>query len=96
MDVTLEFTNETEEKENIIECLNVLYSTPVGSVSLDRDFGMDWSFLDLPMPAAKARFESELIQKTQKYEKRIRVLEIKWGFDAEKGKMTAKVVIEIV
>ena len=67
MDVTLEFTNETEEKENIIECLNVLYSTPVGSVSLDRDFGMDWSFLDLPMPAAKARFESELIQKTQKY-----------------------------
>ena len=55
--------NETEELRHIADCLNILYRTPVGSVALDRDFGLDWSFLDLPLPDAKARLEAELIQK---------------------------------
>lgn len=96
MEVALHFTNKTKEMENISECLQVLYSTPVGSVALDRDFGIDWSFLDLPMPAAKAQLESELIQKTKKYEPRVQVQEVQWEYDGKNGKMKPKVVVTIV
>lgn len=96
MEVALHFTNKTKEMENIAECLQVLYSTPVGSVALDRDFGMDWSYLDLPMPAAKAQLESELIRKTRKYEPRVQVQEVQWEYDGKNGKMKPKVVVAIV
>ena len=88
--------NETEELRRIANCLNILYRTPVESVALDRDFGLDWSFLDLPLPAAKARLEAELIQKTMKYEPRVRVSEIFWEYAGRDGKMKPKVVLEIV
>lgn len=96
MEVALEFTNETKEKEEIIKRLQVLYATPIGSVALDRDFGLDWSYLDLPMPAARAQLESELIRKTQQYETKVRVREVLWEFNGEKGNMKAKVVVEFV
>ena len=96
MDIGIEFTNETEEKNHIAVCLRVLYSTPIGSVALDRAFGLDWSFLDLPLPAAKAQMERELIQKTQKYEPRARVQEVRWSFDSINGRIKPKVVIAIV
>ena len=96
MEVALDFLNETKELENIAACLRVLYSTPIGSVALDRDFGLDWSFLDLSLPAARARLESELIQKTRKYEPRVQVQEVQWEFDGKNGKMKAKAVIRIV
>lgn len=96
MEVALEFTNETKEKEKIIKRLQVLYATPIGSVALDRDFGLDWSYLDLPMPAARAQLESELIRKTLKYETKVRVREVLWEFNGENGNMKAKVVVEFV
>ncbi len=96
MEVILEFLNETEEMKHIAACLRVLYRTPVGSVALDRDFGLDWSFLDLPLPAAKARIEGELIRKTAKYEPRVKVREVSWDYDGRTGKIKPKVVMEIV
>ncbi len=96
MAVTLEFLNETDERKNIAVCLRTLYGTPVGSVALDRDFGLDWSFLDMPLPAARAKLESELIRKTMKYEPRVKVQEVQWEFDAEVGRMELKVVVMIV
>lgn len=96
MEVSLEFTSESKEKEEVVKCLRILYATPIGSVALDRDFGMDWSFLDLPLPTARARLESELIRKTQKYEPRVRVQEVVWSFSEKDGQMKAKVVVEFV
>ena len=96
MAVALEFLNETEERKNIAACLRVLYGTPVGSVALDRDFGLDWSFLDLPLPAARAKLENELIRKTMKYEPRVKVREVQWEFEEEAGRMKPKVVVMIV
>lgn len=96
MGLELEFLNGTEEMRHITLCLNVLYGTPIGSVALDRDFGLDWSFLDLPIPAAKARLEGEIVQKTAKYEPRVRVREIQWEYAGRDGRMRPKVVLEIV
>lgn len=96
MEPELEFLNETEELQHIALCLCTLYRTPIGSVALDRDFGLDWSFLDLPIPAAKARLEGELVQKTAKYEPRVRVREILWEYAGRDGEMKPKVVLEIV
>ena len=84
MTVSLEFLNETEERRNIATCLRTLYGTPVGSVALDRDFGLDWSFLDLPLPAARARLESEIIRKTMKYEPRVSVREVRWEYERQR------------
>lgn len=96
MEPELEFLNETEELHHIALCLRTLYRTPIGSVALDRDFGLDWSFLDLPLPAAKARLEGELVQKTAKYEPRVRVREIFWEHAGTDGIIKPKVVLEIV
>ena len=96
LQVAVEFMNETEEKNHIAACLRVLYSTPIGSAALDRAFGLDWSFLDLPIPAARVQMERELIQKTQKYEPRVKVREVQWVFDGIDGIAKPKVVIAIV
>lgn len=95
MTVSLEFLNETEEQKNIATCLRTLYGTPVGSVALDRDFGLDWSFLDLPLPAARARLENEIIRKTMKYEPRVSVQELRWEYEGAEGRLAPKVVVKI-
>lgn len=50
------------------EALSLLYNTRAGECALDRDFGLDWSFVDLPLPEVKARLAAEIITKTRKYE----------------------------
>jgi phage baseplate assembly protein W len=51
----------------------LLFRTPVGTVVFDRDFGIDWSFLDLPLPQAKAKLTVEYINKVKKYEPTLKV-----------------------
>ena len=43
------------------EALSLLYNTRAGECALDRDFGLDWSLVDLPLPEAKARLAAEII-----------------------------------
>lgn len=47
--------------------LEVLISTPEGTAPLDRNFGLDQSFLSLPPEAARTLFAQELIAKAEKY-----------------------------
>lgn len=81
---------------DIIECLNLLYSTPAGTVALDRDFGIDYSFLDSPMPEAKAKYTKEIILKTKKYESRVTVNAVTFSYDGLNGTLKAKVKINAV
>ncbi|NCC16540.1 MAG: lysozyme [Clostridia bacterium] len=80
---------------DIRRCLTILYGTPVGSVALDREFGLDWNFVDLPTEVAKAKMAAEIIGKTRKYEPRVAVQEVQWE-TSDEGELKPKVVIQIV
>ncbi len=95
----ISFLNESEQKADILRCLNVLYSTPLGTVALDREFGLDWSVLDLPLEMAKGRLTIEIIEKTRKYEPRVEVVKV--CFDTQlveglNGKLAGNVVLKFV
>ena len=93
--VEIDVHKQNDEWQDILRCLNVLYGSRVGTLALDRDFGIDWSFIDMPMPSAKAMIEAELIKKTRKYEPRAVVKQVVWTGDAATGLLKPKVVIEI-
>lgn len=76
------------------ESLSLLYNTRAGECALDRDFGLDWSIVDLPLPEAKARLAAEIITKTRKYEgDRADVSSVSF-LVKEDGVLIPKVVIE--
>lgn len=93
--VKIELIGASTAAEDICRCLAILYATPVGSVALDREFGLDWDFVDLPTEVAKAKMAAEIIGKTRKYEPRVLVQEVKWETSNE-GELKPKVVIQVV
>ena len=91
MITTLENSNRALSKD-IIKCLNVLYSTPAGSVAGDRAFGIDMSLQDKPFSMAKTLLIAEFIEKTKRYEKRVTVEGVIITTDGA-GILTCKVVL---
>ena len=89
------FTNHSELQEEVLRCLKNLYETPVGTVALDRKFGLDWGFLDLPIEQAKGRLTIEMIEKTRIYEPRVEVVKVSFSQDSS-GKLKTKVVLRFV
>lgn len=85
-----------DERTEICNNLQVLYATPTGELALDRDYGIDISAVGYPPEHAQALLVAEYTRKTQRYEPRARVARVEWVSDAEKGKLTPKVVIEFV
>lgn len=76
------------------ECLRNLVLTPVGTCGMNRDFGLDWSFVDMPTEAAKAAYSAELIEKVERFIPSVRVKEITWTASGER--LCPKVVVEYV
>lgn len=74
---------EEREAEDIRRCLTTLYSVREGEQPLDRDFGLKQEFLDKPVPIAKNMLALEVIEKTQKYEKRVKVEKVEYGTSQE-------------
>lgn len=94
--MSINITSNSSIEPDIIDCLNRLYSTPAGTVALDRDFGIDYSFLDLPMPQAKAKYTKEIVLKTKKYEPRVTVSAVTFSYDELNGTLKARVKIDAV
>ncbi|MDE7247863.1 MAG: lysozyme [Lachnospiraceae bacterium] len=74
---------EESEAEDIRKCLTTLYSVREGEQPLDREFGLKQDFLDQPVPIAKNMLALEVIEKTQRYEKRVRVEKVEYGTSEE-------------
>lgn len=53
-----------------------LVNTPVGSLVLDREFGISYSFLDKTNPVAKQLYRTEVVRKIKKYLPGFKVEEI--------------------
>ena len=93
VDVEIRFDYDSPEAEDIRRCLNTLYSTREGSQPLDRDFGLDWGFVDKPLPVAQQEYAFEVVRKTRVYEPRVDVKEVTYAFDGESGRMRPVVLL---
>lgn len=76
--------------------IRTVLATRKGSVPLDRDFGLTWDYVDLPMPEAMPYMVSEIGQQLEKYVPRIRVRDISFSSpDPVDGVLVPKVIVEI-
>lgn len=80
--------------EEILQNIRTILATPVGSVPLDRDFGVDMSFIDRPLPKAQAEIASGIVSAIRTYEPRVSVKAITWTADAD-GVLRPKVTVRI-
>lgn len=81
---------------DIVEQINLLLATPVGTVVFDRDFGIDMSFIDMPVNLARTMAAAELAKKIKKYIPGFILKEIKEEHSQwENGQVALKVVVEL-
>lgn len=89
----VDFSPATEAEE-ILQNIRYILSTIKNSVPLDRELGIDASFLDKPMEVAKAKLTSEIVMAIAKYEPRATVTNITWTSDID-GKLYPKVQVRL-
>jgi phage baseplate assembly protein W len=96
--ITFEILDSQKSTEivEIIENLNTIFTTPEGSVPLDREFGINMDFLDLPISQAQGKFTIEVTRKIKKYEPRVKVKKVIFTNDQLNGRTAAKVVLAFV
>lgn len=93
----INFSPQTEEEE-ILQNFRTIIKTRKGTVPLDRDFGLSWSWLDKPFQVAKSLMIAELYEVTEEYEPRAKILSISFednAGDIMAGIMSAKIRILI-
>lgn len=91
--IALKFSGELTKKEAIRRELTVLFGTRKGEQALDRNFGIDWSFLDKPLEVAKAMLSAEIITQTAAYVPAAIVSNIEFSADVN-GNLNPTVSIE--
>lgn len=62
--------------DEVLQNIRTIVSTPAGSVPIIREFGVDYSMLDEPMPIVKAKLSSILYAVIKQYEPRATVAQI--------------------
>ena len=82
----------------VLQNVRTILATRKGTVPLDRDFGLDWTWIDQPMPVAKMRCQVAVIEAINDYEPRAEIESVEWGgseSDAMEGITLPKVKINI-
>lgn len=86
-DIKIRFDYSSPEADDILRCLKTLYATREGSQPLDRNFGLNWEFIDKPLPVAQQEYAFEVIKKTREYEPRVEVENVSYEYEELSGKM---------
>ena len=79
----------------IIQNIRTILATPKYSVPLHREFGIDVTMIDAPMPVAKERFTAEIIGVIQRWEPRAKVIKVTYEGNAMDGILQPKVRVRI-
>ena len=89
--------NPEEDDEAISEEeIRMLLATRKGSVPLDRDFGLSWDYVDMPMSEAMPYMVAEIGRQLERHVPRIRVRDISFSSDdAVDGRLIPRVTVEI-
>ena len=88
----LEFTFADNRVEELKRRLSLLMTTRVGTMPLEREFGLNQDFLDCPSEASKAIFAAELTEKVAEFIPEVQVESVEW-IAGNEGIMIPKVVI---
>lgn len=91
-DFQLEYTFTGDALAELDRQLALLLSTREGTMPLDRTFGLNMDFVDMPPEAAKSLYAAEVTEKVSKFIPAVRVQEITWS-RVESGQLKPKVVI---
>lgn len=67
--------------EDILQCVQLIILTHLGSVVLDRRFAGDGSYIDQPGPFGAARAMAGLAEAIERHEPRVRVQSIEFPTD---------------
>lgn len=92
--IEIKFDYSKGYMQDIERCLKTLFSTPKGTVALDRDLGIDWGIVDMPIPAAKSMYTVNILQQVRKYEPRVRVEEVRFESIGMEGTLIPRVIVD--
>ena len=74
----LEYTFTADWLAELDRQLALLLSTREGTMPLDRAFGLNMDFVDMPPEAAKSLYTAEVTEKVSKFIPEVRVQEVSW------------------
>lgn len=84
----------TGETARILQRVAVVLSTPLGSVPMYREFGLDMSFLDKPEPVAEVMMVAPVREAVERWVPEVRVLSVTRD-RSEPGRLTPVVEVEL-
>lgn len=97
LDSAVNFAPETEALE-ILQNVRTILRTRIGTVPLDRSFGITWEHIDKPLPVAKMLMQVAVIDAIAEFEPRAEVKSVEFEEDTEdamQGVLRPRVVISI-
>lgn len=86
-DAVMQFDFSSPEVSDIRRCLTMLYTTREGAQPLDRNFGLNRSFMDKPLQVAQNEYALEVVRKTAIYEPRVNVSGVTFESDIKTGRI---------
>lgn len=88
--------NEKAPVKAVLRNVAVILSTPRGSVPQYRDFGLDMSFVDKPLPVAKVMMVAPVREAVMRWEPRVRDVQVTPVEDpAQPGTLIPTVTVEV-
>src|SRR5258705_7951592 len=94
-----DFTAAGNSRKEILSCVHCLLNTPIGSVVLDRAIGVDYSFVDKPMPLAMPMILAEIPGKIKRYEPRCLLTDVRFEGTEEdllNGKLQCHITVATI
>jgi phage baseplate assembly protein W len=82
--------------EEVFQNVKYILLTEYFSVPLDREFGMDFSMVDKPIPVAEAMLTQEIAIKIALYESRCQFTDIRFDGSGIEGRLNPTVIITIL
>ncbi len=87
---------EPDLVQEVLRNIAIILYTPKGSVPMYREFGLDHSFLDKPMPVAKTLAIAPVREAIETWEPRATYKDMTISYDpSNPGKLTFTVEVEI-
>lgn len=87
-------SDDLSETEDLYKQLNNLLSTRKGTITINRDFGIDWNVLSQPLDEAESSFVVELMEQIEAYIPELKASEIEFTVEPENGKIIPTITIE--
>jgi phage baseplate assembly protein W len=85
-------SSEISDIDEISKCINNIISIPAGSIPLSRGMGINWVNLSKIPPDMENDIATEIVEKVEAYEPRVKVSEVTFTYDND-GVATANIII---